>query len=45
MFNFPDAELAPPIAPEGVAVVPHDAPDAHAFEPNPADDTEPATEC
>jgi hypothetical protein len=42
-FNLPDAGLAPPIAPDGVAVVPHDAPDAHAFEPNPAEDTKPAT--
>jgi hypothetical protein len=44
MFDLPDAGLAPPIAPDGVAVVPHNAPDAHAFEPNPAEDTEPATE-
>ncbi len=43
-FDLPDAGLAPPIAPDGVAVVPHNAPDAHAFEPNPAEDTEPATE-
>ena len=44
-FYLPDAGLAPPIAPEGVAVVPHDAPDAHAFELNPPEDTKPATEC
>jgi hypothetical protein len=43
-FDLPDAGLAPPIAPDDVAVVPHDAPDAHAFEPNPTEDTEPATE-
>jgi hypothetical protein len=43
-FDLPDAELAPPIALDGVAMVPHDATDAHAFEPNPAEDTEPATE-
>jgi hypothetical protein len=43
-FDLPDAGLAPPIAPDGVAVVPHDAPDAHAFEPNPTEDTKPATE-
>ncbi len=43
MFDLPDAGLAPPIAPDGMAVVPHDAPDAHAFEPNPAEDTKPAT--
>ncbi len=42
-FNLPDAGLAPPIAPDGVAVVPHDVPDVHAFEPNPAEDTKPAT--
>ncbi len=42
-FDLPDAGLPPPIAPDGIAVVPHDAPDAHAFEPNPAEDTEPAT--
>ena len=29
---------------DGVAVVPHDAPNAHVFEPNPAEDTKPATE-
>jgi hypothetical protein len=34
-FNLPDAGLAPPIAPDSMAVVPHDAPDAHVFEPNP----------
>jgi hypothetical protein len=45
MFDLPDAGLAPPIAPDGVAMVPHNVPDAHAFEPNPAEDTEPATEC
>jgi hypothetical protein len=44
-FNLPDAGLAPPIAPDGVAVVPHDAPNLHAVEPNAAEDTEPATEC
>jgi hypothetical protein len=44
-FDLPGAGLAPPIAPDGVAVVPHNAPDAHAFEPNPAEDTEPATKC
>jgi hypothetical protein len=44
MFDLPDAGLAPPIAPDGVAVVPHDAPDTQAFEPNPAEDTKPATE-
>ncbi len=44
MFNLPDAGLAPPIAPDGMAVVPHNAPDAHAFEPNPAEDTKPAIE-
>jgi hypothetical protein len=44
-FDHPDAGLAPPIAPDGVAVVPHDVPDTHAFEPNPAEDTKPATEC
>ncbi len=43
-FDLPDAGLAPPIAPDGMAVVPHDAPNAHAFEPNPAEDTKPATE-
>ncbi len=43
-FDLPDAGLAPPIAPDGVAVVPHDAPDADAFEPNPGEDSEPATE-
>ncbi len=43
MFDLPDAGLAPPIAPDGVAVVPHDTPDVHAFEPNPAEDTKPAT--
>jgi hypothetical protein len=43
VFDLPDAGLAPPIAPDGVAVVPHDTPDAHAFEPNPAEDTKPAT--
>jgi hypothetical protein len=42
-FNLPDAGLAPPIAPDGMAVVPHDMPDMHAFEPNPAEDTKPAT--
>jgi hypothetical protein len=41
-FNLPDAGHTPPIAPDGVAVVLHDAPNAHAFEPNPAEDTEPA---
>jgi hypothetical protein len=45
MFNLPDAGLTPPIAPDSIAVVPHDAPNAHAFEPNPAEDTKPATEC
>jgi hypothetical protein len=45
MFNLPDAGLSPPIAPDGVAVVPHNAPDMHAFEPNPAEDTKPVTEC
>ncbi len=44
-FYLPDVGLAPPIAPDGMAMVPHDAPDVHAFEPNPAEDTEPATEC
>jgi hypothetical protein len=44
-FNLPDAGLAPPIAPDGMAVVPHDAPNAHTFEPNPREDTEPATKC
>jgi hypothetical protein len=44
MFDLPDAGLAPPIAPDGVAVVPHDAPDMHAFEHNLAEDTKPATE-
>jgi hypothetical protein len=43
-FDLPDAGLAPPIALDSMAVVPQDAPDAHAFEPNPAEDTEPATE-
>ena len=43
-FNLPDVGLAPPIAPDGVAVVPHDAPDMHAFEHNLAEDTKPATE-
>ncbi len=42
-FDLPDAGLAPPIAHDGVAMVPHDAPNAHAFEPNPAEDTKPAT--
>jgi hypothetical protein len=42
-FDLPHAGLAPPIAPDGVAVVPHNAPNAHAFEPNPAEDTKPAT--
>jgi hypothetical protein len=42
-FDLPNAGLAPPIAPDGMAVVPHDAPDAHAFEPNPTEDTKPAT--
>jgi hypothetical protein len=40
MFDLPDAGLTPPIAPNGVAVVPHDVPDAHTFEPNPAEDTQ-----
>ncbi len=44
MFDLPDAGLAPPIAPDSVAVVPHDGPYAQAFEPNPAKDTKPATE-
>jgi hypothetical protein len=44
-FDLPDAGLAPHIAPDGIAVVPHDVPDLHAFEPNPAEDTKPATEC
>ncbi len=44
MFDLPDAGLTPPIAPDGVAMVPHDAPDVQAFEPNPAEDTKPATE-
>jgi hypothetical protein len=43
-FDLPDAGLASPIAPDSVAVVPHDAPNVHAFEPNPAEDTKPATE-
>ncbi len=43
MFDLPDAGLAPPIAPEGMAMVPHDMPNAHAFEPNPAENTKPAT--
>ncbi len=43
-FDLPDARLAPPIAPDGVAVVPHNATNPHAFEPSPAEDTEPATE-
>jgi hypothetical protein len=30
-FNLSYAGLAPPIAPDGVAVVPHDAADVHAF--------------
>ncbi len=42
-FNLPDVGLAPPIAPDGMAVVPQDAPNMHAFEPNPAEDTKPAT--
>ncbi len=37
-FKLPDGGLAPPIAPDGMAVVPHNMPDAHAFEPNPAKD-------
>jgi hypothetical protein len=44
-FDLPDAGLTPPIAPDGVAMVPLDTPDVHAFEPNPAEDTEPATKC
>ncbi len=44
MFDLPDAGLTPPIAPDSVAVVPHNAPNMHAFEPNPAEDTKPATE-
>jgi hypothetical protein len=46
-FDLPDAGLAPPIAPDGMAVVPHDGPDAHPFEPEDAkpEDAEPATEC
>ncbi len=43
-FDLPDEGLAPPNEPDGVAVVPHDAPNAHAFKPNPGEDTEPATE-
>jgi hypothetical protein len=42
-FDLPDAGLAPPIAPVGVAEVPHDMPDTHAFEPKPAEDTKLAT--
>jgi hypothetical protein len=45
MFDLPDAWLAPPIAPDGIAMVLHDAPNVHAFEPNPAEDTKPAIEC
>jgi hypothetical protein len=36
-FDLSDAGLAPPIAPDSVAVVPHNAPNAHVFEPNPAE--------
>jgi hypothetical protein len=43
-FNLPDAGLTPPIAPDGVVVVPHNALEVHAFELNPAEDTKPATE-
>jgi hypothetical protein len=43
-FNLPDAGLAPPIAPDGMVVVPQDAPGVHAIEPNPAEDTKPDTE-
>ncbi len=43
-FDLPDVGLAPPIAPDGMAMVPHNAPNVHAFEPNPAENTEPATE-
>jgi hypothetical protein len=43
-FDLPDVGLAPPIAPDGVAMVPHDTPNAHAFEPNPGEDTKPAAE-
>jgi hypothetical protein len=42
-FNLPDAGLASLIAPDSMAVVPQDAPDVHAFEPNPTEDTKPAT--
>jgi hypothetical protein len=42
-FDLPDAGLAPPVTPDGMAVVPHNAPKVHAFEPNPAEDTKPAT--
>jgi hypothetical protein len=43
-FDLPDVGLALPIAPDGMAVVPHDMPNVHAFEPNPTEDTKPATE-
>ncbi len=43
-FDLPDAGLAPPIAPDGVAVVPHNVPYVHAFESNLTEDTKPATE-
>jgi hypothetical protein len=42
-FDLPDAGLAPPIAPDGMAVMPHDALNVHAFEPNPPEDTKLAT--
>jgi hypothetical protein len=44
MFDLPDAGLALPIAPDGMVVVTHDAPDVHTFKPNPAEDIKPATE-
>jgi hypothetical protein len=39
MFDHPDVGLATHILPDGVAVVPLDAPNTHAFEPNPTEDT------
>jgi hypothetical protein len=44
-FDLPDVGLAPPIPPDCMAVVPHEVPVTHAFEPNPAEDTKPAIEC
>jgi hypothetical protein len=43
-FDLPDVGLTLPITPDGVVVGPHDVLVANAFEPNPTEDTEPATE-